>query len=196
MKRVGVILIGVVAVVFVAAFFGAGLKGGRISLQPNLAFAATDPPGCPGGQAGPPSPTANYYCPNAGGQVVNGKYVPAAPAVDMLAKGSGGPVCIATPIFAGTQGACKAGETEIPNDPNSGGAVVFYLKTILKLLNALVGMVIILVLVIAGIQYITSLGDPARVKNAKKRITESITALILYMFMFAILSFLIPGGIL
>jgi len=111
--------------------------------------------------------------------------------------GSGGPVCVAVPIFAtAPQGACGAGQEEIPNDPASGGAIVFYLKLVLKLLAGLIGAIIILVLVIAGLQYILSAGDPARVKSAKGRIVNAMTALVLYMMMFAILNFLVPGGIL
>lgn len=42
-----------------------------------LAHAQTIPIGCPGGPAGPVSPTANYPCPG-GGSVVNGVYFPDA----------------------------------------------------------------------------------------------------------------------
>src|SRR4051812_24597652 len=73
-------------------------------------------------------------------------------------KGSGGPVCVAVPIFSSGLTPCKDGGYEIPNDEASGGAIIFYLKLVLKLINSIVGGVIILVLVIAGIQYITSLG--------------------------------------
>jgi hypothetical protein len=98
-------------------------------------------------------------------------------------------VKIAIPIFSGTN-RC------VPNDKASGGAVVNYLRDVLKLLSGAVGIVIILMLVIAGIQYITSVGDPARIKAAKNRVTNAIIALVLFLMMFAILGFLIPGGIL
>jgi hypothetical protein len=120
---------------------------------------------------------------------------PATPS-DPLA-GSGGPVCVAMPILAvgNNHGSCKGDAYEISNNPATGGAIVAYVVLILKLLNELVGMVIIFVLIIAGIQYITSVGDASRIKNAKKRITQAITALVLYMLSIAILTFLIPGGI-
>jgi hypothetical protein len=38
-------------------------------------------------------------------------------------------------------------------------------------------------------------GDPARIKSAKDRITNAVIALALFIFGFAILSFIIPGGI-
>jgi hypothetical protein len=107
------------------------------------------------------------------------------------------PVCIAVPITSGeSQGKCKKGQVEVPNNSGSGGAIVAYLTYFLKLLNEAMGGLIVLVIVIAGIQYILSAGDPARVKAAKTRLTQAITALVLYMFMFAILNFLVPGGIL
>lgn len=84
----------------------------------------------------------------------------------------------------------------VQNDKTNGGAIVTYLKDILTLAGSAVGIVIILMLVIAGIQYITSAGDSGRVKAAKDRVVGAITALILFMFMVAILQFIVPGGIL
>lgn len=119
---------------------------------------------------------------------------------DIALEGAGGHVCVAIPILTGQQNkltktaACPQGE--VPNTSANGGAIIFYLTQILILLNGLVGAVIVLVLVIAGIQFITSAGDPSRYKAAKTRVQQAITALVLYMFMFAILNFLVPGGIL
>jgi hypothetical protein len=41
-----------------------------------------------------------------------------------------------------------------------------------------------------------STADPARVKAAKDRLQNAIIALVLFLMMFAILSFIVPGGIL
>jgi hypothetical protein len=107
-------------------------------------------------------------------------------------------VCIALPVSLSDQkqGGCPKGQYELSNDPAKGGAIVVYLRSILKLLSGAVGLLIVLMLVIAGVQYIVSLGDPGRVKSAKDRIQNTLIALVLYLMMFAILSFLIPGGIL
>jgi hypothetical protein len=105
-------------------------------------------------------------------------------------------VCIAVPIFSGgAHGKCPAGQVEIKNS-GEGGAIVAYLKLILQLMSLLIGGIIMLAIVISGISYITSAGDPARIKSAKKWLFNAITALVLYMLMFAILNFLIPGGVL
>lgn len=99
-----------------------------------------------------------------------------------------GCVQIALPIFSNN--------TCVQNDKGNGSAVVVYLKEILQLLSGIVGITIITMIIWSGIQYITSLGDPAAIKSAKGRLTNSITALVLFLMMFAILQFLVPGGIL
>jgi hypothetical protein len=75
------------------------------------------------------------------------------------------------------------------------GIIFSYLKMIIQFLSGAVGLVVVLLIVIGGVQYITSAGDPAGVKAAKSRITNAITGLVLFLLMFAILNFLIPGGI-
>jgi hypothetical protein len=83
----------------------------------------------------------------------------------------------------------------IKGDPKNGGVIVTYLKGILQFLSAGIGIIIVLMIVIAGIQYIISAGDPANIKAAKERIINAITALILFVMGYAILSFIVPGGI-
>jgi len=99
-----------------------------------------------------------------------------------------GGVQIALPI--------SSNNTCVQNDKGNGSAVVVYLKEVLQLLSGIVGITIITVMIWAGIQYISSLGDPAAIKSAKGRLTNSIMALVLFLMMFAILQFLVPGGIL
>ena len=112
----------------------------------------------------------------------------------------GGPIVKPGKCANGTPGVQVAlpflGSNCIANDPKNGGAIVTYLKTILQVLSGLVGTVIVLMLIVAGIQYMTSYGDPSNIKNAKNRIVNAITALVLFLMMFAILGFLVPGGIL
>jgi hypothetical protein len=100
-----------------------------------------------------------------------------------------GCVKIALPLITG-------GSNCVANGNGTGGAIVAYLRSLLQLVGSAVGLVIVLMFIIAGIQYITSAGDSGRVKSAKDRIVGAITALILLMFMVAILQFLVPGGIL
>jgi Type IV secretion system pilin len=77
----------------------------------------------------------------------------------------------------------------------NGGVIVAYLKQILLFLSAGVGIVVLLMLTIAGVQYITAAGQPEQVKAAKTRIQNAITGLVLFLIAFAVLNLIIPGGI-
>ena len=106
-----------------------------------------------------------------------------------------------------TAAACADGEVELSvkvnskNDSNcvkpdaNGGVIVTYLKIILKFLSGGVGLVIVLMITIAAVQYITAAGQPEQVKAAKNRIQNALTALVLFLTAFAILNLIIPGGI-
>lgn len=65
----------------------------------------------------------------------------------------------------------------------------------INFLSALVAIVVIAVIISAGIQYSASGGNPQVTAQAKKRIINAILALIVYFFLFAILQWLIPGGL-
>jgi len=122
----------------------------------------------------------------SGGKVEVGQQVALAASSFLPQPGC---VKIAVPL-TGTSGNC------VDNTASSGGAIVAYLREWLLLLSGLVGMVVMVMIVVAGVQYITSTGDPGLVKSAKQRIFNAILALVLYLMMFAILQFLVPGGIL
>jgi hypothetical protein len=91
---------------------------------------------------------------------------------------------------------CKINVPGVSNDPNTGGALINYLRGWLQVLNSAVALVVMLMLVIAGVQYITSAANPTSVAAAKKRLTNAIIALVMWLMMFAALQFLMPGGIL
>lgn len=74
--------------------------------------------------------------------------------------------------------------------------IYFYLKNILKFLSAGVGLAVVGGIVFGGYMYITARANAGQVEKAKVVIINSIIGLILFIFMFAILNFLIPGGIL
>ena len=101
-----------------------------------------------------------------------------------------GQVAIGVPITADKNGGTKC------VDNSGNGIVVNYLKTILQFLSATVGAAVVLMVVISGIQYIISNGDPSAITSAKNRLINAITALVLFVLAFAILSFVVPGGIL
>ena len=53
----------------------------------------------------------------------------------------------------------------------------------------------ILGLVISGIQYMTASGDAAKMTKAKNRIVQVVIGLVAYGLMWALLNWLIPGGL-
>ena len=75
------------------------------------------------------------------------------------------------------------------------GLIKNYVNPFIKLLTGLVGVMVTVSVVVGGIQYSSAGGDPGKVAAAKKRIYNSIIALVAYLFMFAFLQWLLPGGI-
>lgn len=65
---------------------------------------------------------------------------------------------------------------------------------IFRFLSAGVGLIVIGSVIVAGIQYTTSRGNPQATQAAIKRMTSAVIGLIIFMFIFSIANFLIPGG--
>lgn len=71
-----------------------------------------------------------------------------------------------------------------------------FVQPFIDFLSALVGVAVVISIVIGGMQYGSSGGDPQKVTAAKNRIRNSIIALITFIFLLSLLNFLIPGGLL
>jgi hypothetical protein len=70
-----------------------------------------------------------------------------------------------------------------------------YINPFIKFLAALVGVGVTISIIMGGIQYASSAGDPQKVAAAKGRIRNSLVALVVFIFLYALLNFLIPGGL-
>lgn len=77
----------------------------------------------------------------------------------------------------------------------SNCGIVYYLKMFINILSAMVGIVVIGVIIVAGIQYATSAGDPNAAMAAKKRITNALLALVAFFLTYAFLQWVVPGGL-
>jgi hypothetical protein len=75
------------------------------------------------------------------------------------------------------------------------GLIKNYVNPFIKLLSGLVGVIVTISIIAGGIQYSSAGGDPGKVAAAKKRIYNAILALLAYLFLFAFLNWLLPGGI-
>ena len=67
---------------------------------------------------------------------------------------------------------------------------------IIRFLSAGVGIVVVASIIVGGIQYTTSAGDPQKTAAATKRIRESLIGLLVFIFAYAILNYIIPGAVL
>lgn len=74
-------------------------------------------------------------------------------------------------------------------------AVLDLTFAIIRFLSYGVGLVVVASIIIAGIQYTTSRGDPQATAEATKRISNTVVALIVYIFAYAILNYVIPAGL-
>jgi hypothetical protein len=70
-----------------------------------------------------------------------------------------------------------------------------YVVPTINLLSAAFGLIAVISLILGGINYTTSEGDPQKVSRAKLRIRNTIFAVVSFLFLYAFLNFLIPGGI-
>jgi lysylphosphatidylglycerol synthetase-like protein (DUF2156 family) len=73
--------------------------------------------------------------------------------------------------------------------------IVKDVQTIVNILSAAVGIVIIGSLIYAGIQYAAAGDNSQAVGAAKQRIINSFVALAAYIFLFAFVQWLVPGGV-
>ena len=85
------------------------------------------------------------------------------------------------------------GEDKELNENNC--KIINRLLDFINILSGLVGVVVVAVIIVGGIQYTTSGGDPQKVSGAKKRIANALLALAIYLFFYAALQWLVPGGI-
>lgn len=73
--------------------------------------------------------------------------------------------------------------------------VVHVLQPLVNVLTALVGVAVVADIILGGIQYSMAGDKPDALGAAKKRITQGLTALLIFALLFSFIQYLIPGGI-
>lgn len=73
--------------------------------------------------------------------------------------------------------------------------VTKYIQPWVTLLTVLIGVIAVISLILAAIQYSAAGDDPGAVSKAKDRIFQTVVGLLGYLFLFAFLNFLVPGGL-
>lgn len=79
------------------------------------------------------------------------------------------------------------------NLPGSGGGTGPSLTSILNIIFAIIGSIAVLVIVIAGVQFIISNGEPAKIATARNSILYAIVGLVIVIFAAAIVNFVLNG---
>lgn len=74
--------------------------------------------------------------------------------------------------------------------------IVNWLLVFINVLSGLVGIVIVIMITISGIQYSAAGDNPQTAAAAKKHLMNAVVALILFIFGVAALQYLVPGGVL
>ncbi len=93
-----------------------------------------------------------------------------------------------------TNGGTTVDQTKVQNCLTQS-PVVAKLQTVIDFLSAGVGIIIVGVIVVGGIQYTIAGSSPQALTAARQRITNGLIALFAFLFIFAFLQWLIPGGI-
>lgn len=90
-----------------------------------------------------------------------------------------------------------AGDCDAPGEElnTENCEILSYVVVAINILSALAVLSIIASIVIAGYQYMTARDNSGQIQKAKVRIIWALTALAIFVFMYAILDFLIPGGV-
>lgn len=74
--------------------------------------------------------------------------------------------------------------------------ILIYLKGVVQFLAVGIGLAVVGGIIFGGVTYLTARANAGQVEKAIEIIRSAIIGLLLYIFMFAIINFLIPGGIL
>ncbi|MBP7857930.1 hypothetical protein KA016_02610 [Candidatus Saccharibacteria bacterium] len=118
------------------------------------------------------------------------------------------------PSASAYQVKCPDTEVNVPDDPQNPGGdshsccpryvndktpmnclTAKYINPTVRLLSFVVGITVVIAIILGGIRYSGSAGDPQKAEAGKKMITKAIYALVGYIFLFSVLQFLSPGGL-
>lgn len=70
-----------------------------------------------------------------------------------------------------------------------------YVNPLIRLLAALTGILAVVAIIMGGIQIASSAGDPQKAASGRKHIRDAVIGILAFIFLYAFLNWLIPGGI-
>jgi len=120
------------------------------------------------------------------------KILAAIMALAMVAMGANTPV-MATGVVG------TFGDDNLANvltdcgDPDNKDGIGCVLKLVVEILSIGVGILAVVGISVSGIQYLTAGGSEEKTRKAKRRIFEIVIGLALYVILYALLQWLLPG---
>lgn len=128
------------------------------------------------------------------------QFVPHVFAIHYSGTTGGGSTTTSTATAAAVNGhVCGAAPNAVTTSidigcTGTGNPILDATYAVIRFLSAGVGLVIVGSIVLAGIQYSTSRGDPQSTAKALGRIRSTLFALLIFIFGYAFLNYIIPGG--
>lgn len=94
-------------------------------------------------------------------------------------------------------GSCAGVETSgiINCDNTTDNPIINLLLVVINFLAVGVGLAVVGGIIWGGLIYASSNGDSGKVQQAKTIIVNAVIGLLLFIFMYAIINFLVPGGL-
>ena len=100
------------------------------------------------------------------------------------------------PFCSTLAASCNGIETNILDcESNNAGSIRHLLINIVDILIIGVGVLAVIGITVAGIQYLTARGNPDRATKAKRRMYEIILGIVAYILLGGIAQWLLPGGV-
>lgn len=120
----------------------------------------------------------------------------ACPGVPIEGGSGFTPVDTAIECTPGDEKCCEGVRLTIDvNCVDADNPILAYVGGFINFLIAGVGLIVTIMLGIAGIQYMAAQGNPQQIEAARKKVSNAIIAFVTFIFMYAILQWLVPGGI-
>ena len=188
-----------------------GVAGAFVMSSTFAVYALPTPPGAGGGAGG--TTAANgaakcaildvgvVQCPSYLGKLGNGTCWYEDPGSPEAGTKAGWQKLACTNDLFKNAASPQVTEAEVPaltacNGAGSCDLVKKYIDPLIAVLAGAVGLAVTIAIVVGGIQYASSAGDPQKAAAAKGRIMNAIIALIGFFLLFAFLSWILPGGLL
>lgn len=80
-------------------------------------------------------------------------------------------------------------------DPIETNPIFTLLREAVKFLSGLIGVLAVIMFIAAGVVYASASDSSDKVRQAKTMMTNTVIGIALYVFLVAIINFLVPGGV-